>query len=55
MSKTLIVRMRRVVTTEVTVEDCTEEEAATNPWEFAVDEQDIDQTDWEVLDVREAL
>jgi hypothetical protein len=52
-SRSWNVRMRCVVTKLVTCEDCTEEEARTNPFEHAVDEMEIDQVDWEVLSVRE--
>ena len=47
------VRLRCVVNKEVTCEGCTEEEARTNPWRYAVDEQEIDQSDWEVTSVEE--
>lgn len=48
-----IVRIRCVVTKEVVCRDCTEDEANRNPWEFAGDEQEIDQIDWEVQSVEE--
>lgn len=47
-----LVRMRCVVTKEVTCEDCTEEEARTSPWDHATDELEIDQVDWEVTGVK---
>ncbi len=50
---TYTVRMERTVITLVTCEDCTEEEARSNPWDHATGEQDIDQVDWEVLSVKE--
>lgn len=43
-----IVTMRCVVTKVVTCDDCTEEEARKNPFEFAADEQETEQRDWEV-------
>lgn len=46
-----VVKMRCVVIKEVVAEDCTEEEARNNPWEFCHDETEIEQTDWEVLHV----
>jgi hypothetical protein len=46
-------RMRCVVLKLVTCEGCTEEEARTNPWDFATDEIETDQIDWEVESVRE--
>jgi len=47
------VRMRCTVTKIVHCEDCTEEEARTDPFEHAVDEQEIEQVDWEVREVTE--
>lgn len=47
------VRMRCTVTKDVICENCTEEEARTDPFEHAVDEMEIDQRDYEVTDVRE--
>lgn len=37
----------------VTCEGCTAEQAEKEPWEYAVDEIEIDQIDWKVLDVKE--
>ncbi len=48
---TFTVRMERTVVTLVTCTDCTEDEARDNPWDYATDEQDIDQVDWRVLRV----
>lgn len=45
------VRCRCTVTKLVTCEDCTEEEARTDPFEHAVDEVEADQEDYEVLSV----
>lgn len=44
-----IVTMRCVVTKSVYLEGCTEEEASNNPWEFAVDEHEVEQIDWDVM------
>lgn len=40
--------MRCVITKVVEVEGCTEEDARTNPWEYAVSEQEVDQRDWDI-------
>jgi len=48
------VRVRCVVTKMVYCEGCTEEEARENPFDWASDENEIDQEDWEVLSVEEA-
>lgn len=48
---TWIVRMRCVVTKDVTVERCTEAQARSAPWEHATDEREVDQIDWEVQSV----
>jgi hypothetical protein len=47
------VTIRCVVKKVVTCEDCTEDQAWEDPFEFAVDEMEVDQIDWEVLDVKE--
>ena len=46
-----LVRMSCVVTKLVTCENCTEEQAAQQPWNFCTDEQEIDMQDWTVLSV----
>ena len=52
MSKQIwIVKMKCIVRKAVTVEGCTEEQARNSPFEFAVDEQETDMSDWEVLSV----
>ncbi len=51
--KKWLVRMRCVVTKEVCVGPCTEEEARDNPWEHSTDETEIDQQDWLVTGVKE--
>ena len=40
-----IVKMTRTVETEVIVDNCTEDQAWTDPFEYSVDERDIDQID----------
>lgn len=46
-----IVRVRCVVVKEVICENCTKEEARTNPWDHVVCEQEIEQIDWDVTRV----
>ena len=46
-----IVSMRCIVHKDVYVSGCSEEEARSNPWDFASDEIETDQTDWEVIAV----
>lgn len=46
-----VVRMRCVVIKEVVVEGCTEDQAHDDPFEYAVDETEVDQEDWEVIRV----
>lgn len=48
-----IVSMRCVVRKEVVVTGCTRQQAETSPWEYAEDETETDQEDWEVLSVKE--
>lgn len=48
-----IVRMRCVVIKEVCVDGCSESEAEHNPWNYAHEEIEVDQVDWEVLSVKE--
>ncbi len=52
--KNWTVEMKCVVYKTVDVEGCTEEEARKSPWDFAVDEMETDQIDWDVLSVKEA-
>lgn len=48
-----ILRLKCEVTKEIECEDCTEEQARADPWEHAVgDEIEIEQIDWEVIDIR---
>lgn len=51
--KQLLVTVACRVKKQLTVEGCTEEQALEDPWEYAVDECEIDQYDWDVIDVRE--
>jgi hypothetical protein len=54
VSKQFTVRMRCKIIKVVTVEGCTEEQARDNPWDYAVDECEVDQEDWDVLSVKAA-
>jgi hypothetical protein len=48
-----IVTMRCVITKEVYLEDCTEEQAGSiDCWDHAVDENEVDQIDWEIQSVK---
>jgi len=49
--KQWLVRVRCVVVKEVVCEDCTKEEARSNPWDHAVCEEEIEQIDWDVTEV----
>lgn len=51
--KQFTVKMECVVLKSVTCECDTEEQARTNPWDYAVDEVESDQMDWKVLSVTE--
>ena len=53
-AKTFYVYMTCKVRKQVTCECETEEQAYEEPWEFATDEIEIDQVDWEVDEVKEA-
>jgi len=46
------VTVKCVVYKVLTCEDCTEEQARTDPWDHAVHEVEQDQLDWEVLYVK---
>jgi hypothetical protein len=48
-----VVKMKCTVIKEVICDDCTEEQATEQPWEHATQEQELEQTEWEVLDVKE--
>jgi len=47
------VNMRVTVNRIVTCEGCTEDQARNNPFDYAVNEQDADMVDWEVMSVTE--
>jgi len=46
---TVICKVKKVITCA----NCSAAEAGENPFDFAVDEMETDQLDWEVTDVRE--
>ena len=48
-----VVQMKCTVTKTVVCEDCTEEDARTDPFEYAIDEQETSQIDYEVTSVEE--
>ena len=48
-----IVILNCSVTKQVICENCTEHEAEENPFDHAIDETEISQEDWEVLEVKE--
>jgi hypothetical protein len=45
------VRVRCVVTKIVYCDNCTEEEARAEPWDYAVEEHEVEQVDWAVTGV----
>lgn len=47
-----IVRCKCQIIKDVFVENCTEEQARREPFEFATDEREIDMRDWEVQSVK---
>jgi hypothetical protein len=49
-----VVYMKCRVTKAITCENCTEQQARESPFEFATDEQETDQLDWEVTRVEAA-
>lgn len=53
MTKTYYVTMLCHVKKQVAVECETEDQARESPWDYAVEEWETDQIDWEVLDVKE--
>lgn len=50
-----IVKMKCVVEKDVFVSDCTREEAENNPWDYAENENETSQVDWEVISVEENI
>ncbi len=51
--KDWIVKMECVVRKTVVVENCTEEQARTNPWDYAEDEYESETVDWQVISIEE--
>ena len=49
------VRMRCVITKLVFCEASSEEEVRASPWEYANDEQELEQIDWEIISVKEIM
>lgn len=48
------IEMECTITKRVTLKDCPDEATAhSDPWEFAIDEIELEQIDWNVLRVRE--
>ena len=48
-----IVNIRCEIVKEVYCTNCTKEEAENDPWQFADDERELYQDDWEVMSVKE--
>jgi len=44
--KNWIVTVECVVKKKLYLEDCTQEQATKEPWDYAVDEEEYEQTDW---------
>jgi hypothetical protein len=53
MKKQYEVKMKCVVYKLVTCEGCTEEQAAKDPFKYAIDEMELEMVDWEVTNVKE--
>ena len=47
------VRMEVKVMKEVYCENCTKEQATDSPWEYAINESELDQIDWDVISIEE--
>ncbi len=47
-------RLRCTVYKNVTLDGCTLEQAFDDPWEYAVDEIETDQVDWEIEKIEAA-
>lgn len=47
-----IVRMKCTVIKDVVCDGCTEEQAESNPYDYSIEENEIEQTDYEVLSVK---
>lgn len=50
--KNYTVRMRCVVTKEVYCVADSEEQVRANPWDYAENEQELEQIDWDVVSVK---
>jgi len=48
-----IVNIRCEIVKEVYCTNCTKEEAENDPWQFADDERELYQDNWEVMSVKE--
>jgi len=46
-----IVTMKCTVLKVVVLQDCTEGQAQDNPWDYAIDENEVEQIDWEIIDI----
>ena len=53
MTKNWEITMKCEVRKLVYLENCTEDQANSDPWEYATDEREIEQIDWEVESVKE--
>jgi hypothetical protein len=53
MKKNWNVEMRCTITKQVHLSACTEEEANENPWDYADDEVETEQIDWEIVSMKE--
>jgi len=51
--KSWILKMTCTVKKELVVENCTEEQAESDPWNFCVEEIETDIVDWEVDSIKE--
>lgn len=51
--KQLVVKMKCEVYKSVTCEGGSAEEMLSNPWDYAVDEMETDQINWEVVSSKE--
>ena len=45
--------MQCTIIKEVICDNCTKKEAENNPWDYAIDETEMEQIDYEVLGVEE--
>jgi len=48
-----IVTVKCKITKEIYVENCTEEEAKNNPWDYSIDEREVEQVSWEFVSTEE--